>query len=221
MESWDNREQPNALPSNSSANLNEGDASSLDFGERLGELCFRLRGAVMAVLALVALSQAAPTWGSFSQGFCLGLLGEAIRVWAVGYAGEPTRRGQLDAPVLISAGPYAWVRNPLYVGNLLNGLGVLTAALGPRSLASAWGVWAFVALYYVLLVRHEEKFLVRVFGGAYQEYRSRVPAWLPLRGARAGGEGRFCLGRSWRFERSSLLWWSLIWLYLAAKSWAS
>jgi len=46
-------------------------------------------------------------------------LAEAIRVWAVGYAGSATRTRGDNVPSLVHAGPYTHVRNPLYVANIL------------------------------------------------------------------------------------------------------
>lgn len=85
----------------------------------------------------------------------------------------------LDAPRRVVAdGPYRWVRNPMYVGG---GLLLSAAALylrSPGMLASA----AFFGLVANLFVRfYEEPVLGERFGAAYDEYRRRVPRWIPRR----------------------------------------
>jgi protein-S-isoprenylcysteine O-methyltransferase Ste14 len=70
---------------------------------------------------------------------------------------------------VISTGPYAWVRHPMYAGGLVMLLGM------PLALGSWWGVLVFVAIIPVLIWRllDEEKFLARNLPG-YVEYQSRV-----------------------------------------------
>src|SRR2546425_12014871 len=58
-------------------------------------------------------------------GLCALLLGQGLRVWAAGYIGRSGRSKRLKAATLVTAGPYARVRNPLYVGNFLLCLGGL------------------------------------------------------------------------------------------------
>lgn len=187
--------------------------------QRIGDTLFRQRGLLVALLALYGLFCARPT----PSGFCLGLtwaiLGEGLRCWAIGYSGEPTRGQTLDAPVLVTAGPYARVRNPLYVGNLLNSLGVLTAAFYPWDVTRILGLWLSVVALYLFLGSHEEKFLKGLFGAEYEEYRRQVPAWWPARRGYTRPNGQFCPRRSFRFERTSLLWWCLIWVVLGLKGW--
>lgn len=173
----------------------------------------------MGLLALFAIVQGQPCWEGLLRGFACGLFGESLRLWGVGYAGEPTRGESLDAPQLVTAGPYAYVRNPLYVGNILNGLGVATGAFYPDQ-ATCIVLSMFVVIgFYVFLGRHEETFLAGVFGTQYDDYRRAVPGWLPRSGAYAQPYGRFSWRRSMRFERSTLMWLSLIWMVLVAKGW--
>lgn len=187
--------------------------------DKLGDRIFRVRGAILGVLAVYGILYAQPTSEGFWSGLALAMCGEALRMWAIGYSGEPTRGEQLDAPVLITAGPYAYVRNPLYVGNLLNGLGVLTAAFYPWDIPRMVGLFALAACLYVFLGGHEEKFLATQFGPQYEDYQRRVPAWLPNGHGYARSRGEFRAQRVLRFERTTLMWWCLIWLVLAAKGW--
>ncbi len=187
--------------------------------QRIGDFLFRQRGLLVAVLAFYGLINARPTLAGFCQGLTWALMGEALRLWAIGYSGEPTRGQVLDAPQLVTAGPYAYLRNPLYVGNMLNSLGVLTAAFFPWDIPRILGLWLAVVGLYLFLGSHEEKFLGRLFGAEYEEYRRNVPAWWPNRRGYTKPNGQFCPRRSLRFERTSLVWWCLIWLVLGVKGW--
>jgi protein-S-isoprenylcysteine O-methyltransferase Ste14 len=70
---------------------------------------------------------------------------------------------------VISTGPYAWVRHPMYAAALLMLSGI------PLALGSAWGLLIVVAIIPALIWRllDEERFLARNLAG-YSEYRSRV-----------------------------------------------
>ncbi|MGH7714599.1 MAG: methyltransferase family protein, partial [Vulcanimicrobiaceae bacterium] len=105
-------------------------------------------------------------------------LGEAIRCWAVGYSGATTRANQVTAPQLVTAGPYAYVRNPLYVGNFITALGFAIAFTGNNPHVERWiliGIaMATMLAVYAMIVPHEEEFLRATFGASYDEYASRV-----------------------------------------------
>ena len=105
-------------------------------------------------------------------GFSFILLGQIIRVSARGYKAEHSRESQ----ALIQGGPYQVVRNPMYLGILLIGLGVVLAVF------KLWVVVIFLIVFvirYMLLILKEEKKLLAVFPGAYQEYCKKVPRILP------------------------------------------
>ncbi|MBV8056408.1 MAG: isoprenylcysteine carboxylmethyltransferase family protein [Deltaproteobacteria bacterium] len=72
---------------------------------------------------------------------------------------------------VISSGPYAIVRHPMYAGGLLLLLGM------PLALSSYWGLLAFVAMTPILLLRlyDEETFLCKHLSG-YIEYQRKVPS---------------------------------------------
>ena len=112
-------------------------------------------------------------------------LGEALRIWSVGHSGRTTRAKELKAPALATGGPYAVVRNPIYVGNFLLGFGfVLLTRIH-------WVVIAYVVFFfiqYTLIVNIEEEFLEGKFGDDYREYRKRVKRFLPNL-ARLGSSG--------------------------------
>jgi len=122
---------------------------------------------------------ARPTPGSLLSGFMLVLLGEGLRFWGVSIAGSETRTtGSVGGTYLITTGPFAYVRNPLYLGNMLvyAGVGVMSLALFPWLTAAAL---AWFYLQYSMIVSQEEEYLAGRFGAPYDEYRKNVPRFLP------------------------------------------
>jgi protein-S-isoprenylcysteine O-methyltransferase Ste14 len=120
-----------------------------------------------------------PTWMSLLSGFFLVLLGEGLRFWGVSIVGSETRTtGTVGGTYLVTTGPFAFVRNPLYVGNMLlyAGVGVMSMALFPWLLVAAL---AWFYLQYAMIVSQEEEYLAGHFGTAYDDYRRHVPRFLP------------------------------------------
>ncbi len=106
------------------------------------------------------------------MGFSLILLGQLIRVSARGYKAEHSRESQ----ALIQGGPYQVVRNPMYLGIFLIGLGVVLAVF------KLWVVVIFITVFvirYILLMYREEEKLRALFPDAYREYCRKVPRILP------------------------------------------
>ncbi len=107
------------------------------------------------------------------------IIGELIRFWGVAYAGSITRTTtSVKASSLIISGPFAYVRNPLYIGNILIyfGFGIISLAVFPylQIMALVW----FTFQYY-LIIKIEEDFLENKFGQTYVNYKNRVPRILP------------------------------------------
>ena len=105
--------------------------------------------------------------------------GAALYVWCVwnfATVGRGTP-GPWDAPSrVVAAGPYRWVRNPIYLAALLVVLGEAWLFLSPWLLAYA-GIMA--VFFHLFVTGYEERVLRRRFGGAYLEYRNSVPRWIP------------------------------------------
>ncbi len=102
--------------------------------------------------------------------------GQLFRTWAAGFVGTTARGRETHAETLLTAGPYAYVRNPMYLGSL-----VITTALAAMSglwaaLSAAWAAYAFV---YGTVIPYEEAYLQRTFGAEYDAYRRAVPRLLP------------------------------------------
>jgi len=122
---------------------------------------------------------ARPTIASLVAGFVVLALGEFIRFWGVSIAGSETRTtGTVGGTYLITNGPFGYMRNPLYVGNILMyaGVGIMSMALFPWLFLLAL-VWFYVQ--YALIIANEEEYLSRRFGDAYAEYKRHVRRFLP------------------------------------------
>jgi protein-S-isoprenylcysteine O-methyltransferase Ste14 len=144
---------------------------------------FKNRGTLLALPAVALASLGKPSPASIAFGVPIAVFGEAIRCWAVGYSGATTRADHVTAPALTTAGPYAYVRNPLYVGNFITALGfsiAYTGALSParRALLTALGLGTMLGVY-AAIVPLEEAYLRATFGHAFEEYVARVPRLVP------------------------------------------
>lgn len=143
--------------------------------EKIGEWLFPYRGTIWGVMGGVVYLFAHPRVPLFRLGVLLIVLGECLRLWACGYI--KTYRGPMEEVAeLTTAGPYAYLRNPLYLANGCIGLGIvlLSGLLGLVPLFL--GVFAFL---YGSIVRAEEAFLARRFGALYEEYATSVPRFVP------------------------------------------
>lgn len=116
-------------------------------------------------------------------GLVLTLGGEGLRLWGVHQIGVISRTRSDRLGPLIETGPFALVRNPLYLGNLAIWVGfALTAGL----LWLAPIVLGLLAVEYHAIVRWEEQLLESRLGEAYREYCARVPRWIPRPSTRSG-----------------------------------
>jgi protein-S-isoprenylcysteine O-methyltransferase Ste14 len=106
---------------------------------------------------------------------CL-VMGTILRVWGTAYLG-PGVMGDtaMQGSRFVAAGPYRYVRNPLYLGAWL-------LASGASMLMPPGGACFFLIAFSLLvrfLISIEERFLSIKLGEAYQQYRRRVPRWWP------------------------------------------
>lgn len=156
---------------------------------------FKNRGALLSLPAAVLAMFGKPSAFSVAAGLPIAFVGEAIRCWAVGYSGVTTRGDHVEAPALVTAGPYAHVRNPLYVGNFITAAGFAIAFTGKNSffqrvtlLAASLGTMAAV---YATIIPHEEQFLRSQFGEEFAAYCESVPPLMPLAEPAPGGSGTY------------------------------
>lgn len=144
-------------------------------------------------------------------GLVLALAGQTLRFSVLGRVPEGTSGQNLSiqASTLNTTGPYAYVRNPLYVGNLGIVLGLCCMAHVPWVYALALGF--FFGEYY-FIIRAEEDFLRSKFGAAFDEFCRTVPRWVPrLTPAKQGvlREGGFDWRRALKKEINPFSAWSL------------
>lgn len=104
----------------------------------------------------------------------LSLAGSAFALWALAHLGRsfsilPQSRR------LVTGGPYARSRNPIYLGEILSWSALLPSIGWPGAL-----VLAVAIAMQLVRVRAEERVLARTFGEQYEAYRRRVPRWLLL-----------------------------------------
>jgi protein-S-isoprenylcysteine O-methyltransferase Ste14 len=96
------------------------------------------------------------------------VIGLAIRAWASGHIRK-------NAQLAVS-GPYAFTRNPLYLGSFLLGLG-FTIASGRWELAILFAA-LFLGIYFPVM-RVEATTMGELFGKEYQAYKQAVPLFFP------------------------------------------
>lgn len=120
-------------------------------------------------LLLIPFYYFAAPWGEvLAIGLAVSAIGLWIRGWAAGHIHKDEE--------LATSGPYAHMRNPLYVGSLLIGVGVLVA--GGQPVFVALFLLFYVGLYGAS-VREEQAFLEGRFGQTYRSYAEAVPAIVP------------------------------------------
>ncbi len=101
-------------------------------------------------------------------GVVLCAIGASLRFWASGYLRKDS------CPAV--GGPYAWVRNPLYLGTYLMALGVVWSIENWVLLATLTVL--FAAIYHYIILDEETK-LQKIFAQSYIEYCKRVPRFCP------------------------------------------
>ncbi len=156
----------------------------MSFPKSYADTVAKLRVPCGFVLIAAFLWFSDPTLASLAAGLPISLVGLALRGWAAGHLEKNA--------TLTESGPYAWVRNPLY-------LGTLTAATGFVVASCRWDLAVLCAavflLIYLPVVELEEEYLAKLFPG-FPDYARRVNKLLPKPPqARAGKPFRFGLYR--------------------------
>ncbi len=129
--------------------------------------------------------------------------GEWLRLWSVHHIGAISRTRSDRIGPLIASGPFAWVRNPLYIGNIALWTGFsVTAGL----LWLAPMIVLVLACEYHAIVRWEETLLETRLGENYRQYAARVHRWRPWMSAdRASSAGTFSWRQTLFSERGTLI----------------
>ena len=145
----------------------------------ISNIFFKYRSYTPIPFLLLMIIFAEPGVISMIIGFAIAISGELIRYWGVSWAGSETRTtGGVGGTYLIISGPFAFVRNPLYVGNILLyiGIGIMSWSLFPYLQLVAL---LFFAVQYHFIVLEEEKYLKEKFGETYNKYVKNVPRFIP------------------------------------------
>jgi protein-S-isoprenylcysteine O-methyltransferase Ste14 len=148
---------------------------------RLKQTAQRLRVPLGFVVVPLFLLFADPTWASVAVGAAVAAAGAALRAWASGHLRKMAE--------LTTSGPYAYTRNPLYLGTFVMVAGVALAAgkWWLAVLASA----AYLAVYVPVMLAEVDT-MRALFPEAYDRWAAGVPLFLPrLTPARLGGAARF------------------------------
>ncbi len=141
------------------------------------------------LFGIVFLVFARPESISLGIGGAIAVVGILIRAWASGHI----RKNQN----LAVSGPYAYTRNPLYLGSFILGLGFTIAS----------GVWwlgfIFIALFlgiYLPVMRVEARDLTELFGADYEEYAGKVPLFFPRITAYKTSDAKFDMNLYLRYR---------------------
>jgi len=140
--------------------------------------------AVLFVLLVSWLGDTNPTL--LYAGAALAAVGELIRMWASGHVKKNKE--------LATDGPYAYVRHPLYVGNILILVGYSVAS-------NMW--WSFVLMafllwfYYPPAISYEDNKLKKIFGEQWIEWSQNIHALIPTFSSKSGSASS-----GWSFKQS-------------------
>jgi protein-S-isoprenylcysteine O-methyltransferase Ste14 len=133
---------------------------------------------------LLSTSFARNGWMSFTGatvavlvlGTLLALAAALLRTWGSAYLGAATVHSwSMHGDAVMAAGPYRYVRNPLYLGIIVHTFAL--ALLMPPS-GAIFAIVAVTAMQFVLIAG-EERFLSAKLGEPYRKYLGRVPRLLP------------------------------------------
>jgi protein-S-isoprenylcysteine O-methyltransferase Ste14 len=121
-------------------------------------------------LGIAYLVSAQPTVPLLITGSIVALMGLGIRAYAAGHVQKDKR--------LAVSGPYAYTRNPLYLGSLLIGVGLVLAG-------AQWALGVVFVIFFLVVygpvMRREERNLRQRFGQTFDEYAAAVPLFFPVR----------------------------------------
>jgi len=155
----------------------------------------RIRVPLGFIFAVIFVVFARPTVTTLIVGSCIAVIGLLIRAWASGHIRK--------AEKLAVSGPYAFTRNPLYLGSFIMGVGFTVAA----------GVWWLALVFCVLFIgiylpvmRVEAQDMRHLFAGDFDAYERNVPLFVPRLSVwkATGGKFDFRLYLQYREYRAAI-----------------
>jgi len=149
--------------------------------DRFSAFVFRTRGLYMFIALAVSMVIKFHLGGttdlpSFIVGVTTMAMVQAFRMYAASFLWGRQAVAEVEADFLCTSGPYAHMRNPLYLGNFLIGLGLCIAINEWYSYALFIVSYAFV---YSIVIPYEERFLQERFGDVYFEYKAQTGRLIP------------------------------------------
>jgi len=174
----------------------------------------RQAGVYLSAVLLALLADPRPV--TFLAGCCLVVLAWGLRIWAFGHLDKNQH--------MVTTGPYAYTRNPAYLGSFLAMVGVALAAGNSQTLRGrlVWGLALvlagfFFALYLPRKFAREYPRLQRIFGAGLDRHAANVPDFWPrLSPWRSGDPRRF----SWRRVTENREWpWGVVLAALLVAIW--
>lgn len=187
--------------------------------ERVGEVFFRWRDLLPVPVALLLVARARKRPLGWLLGLPLVAVGELLRLAAIRHIGPTTRTREICADRLVTSGPYAWVRHPLYLANALKVAGMLLCAgdLPVGILATV-----FYIVEFSTMIPYEEAFLKDKFPESFESWAARTPAFIPRRPEEsdetAEPVAKWAWSEAFRSERRTFLSTGLILLVLLIAS---
>lgn len=142
---------------------------------------FRTRGLYIFAVLIVSLVLKFYLHGTtpllfFAVGLVIMVAAQAFRTYSASYLWGRQAVTEIEAEFLCTSGPYAHLRNPLYLGNFLIGVGVCIAI-------NEWYAYTlFIISYgliYSVVIPYEERFLQEKFGDVYVEYKAHTGRLIP------------------------------------------
>ncbi len=172
---------------------------------KLGEIFFKLRDYTPIPLVILMIIFASVTLHSLIVGTVLMIFGETIRFLGVSHIGGVSRtRTYSTGQKLITNGLFGRVRNPLYVGNFFLTFGIVVVSNVNIYFTVLYPVFFF--LQYIPIVNWEEKNLQKNFGKEFEDYKSKVPRWIPaiIRKTETDSNAKPDYKKALKSERSTL-----------------
>lgn len=163
----------------------------------------RISSGFVIVLIIILISK--PTFTSLITGAALGIMGLIIRAWS---AGHLTKNKSLT-----TSGPYRFTRHPLYFGNSLLGMGFIISS------NSIYGLILFIIyflLFYIPVIKLEEKKMDNFFPDKFKEYKDKVPILFPgFKPFKNSSNEKFSWflyfkNKEWRASIGSIIIWSIL-----------
>ena len=164
---------------------------------------WRVRFGFLGIISAIVFSR--PTLLSLLLGLGLTDLGLLLRFWASGFLRKNQR--------LAVSGPYRYTRNPLYLGNLIIGIGVV---VGSYSIWVAVVFFLYFIIFYPVIVMEETNTMRKLFPREYEDFSRQVPLFFPtLRPSLPKSDQKFSLelfqaNKEFRALLGAVIFWAMI-----------